>query len=739
MQLPSSQQAKLLAGDKASDDNFGTSVALSSDGNTALIGAYNESDSGTSGNGAVYVFTRSGSSWSQQAKLLAGDKASGDRFGYSVALSSDGNTALIGASLENDSGTSGNGAAYVFTRAVSTWSQQAKLLAADKATSDNFGYSVALSSDGNTALIGARYTSDSGTFSNGAAYVFTFSVGIWSQQQKLLASDKATGDLFGYSVALSSDGNTALIGAYSKSDSPTFGNGAAYVFTRNASVWSQQQKLLTSDKADNDQFGISVALSGDGNTALIGARSKSDSPTSGNGAAYVFTRNAGVWSQQQKLLASDKADADFFGWSVALSNDGNTALIGAYYKTDSPTAENGAAYIFTRNANVWSQQQKLLASDKTNFDRFGSSVALSGGGDTALIGAYNTSDSGTTNNGAAYVFVDPPPATATPTFTNTATHTATFTPTATRTFTNTVTNTATATPSRTATATFTASSTATLTPSATVTPFPARPDTIGVYTNGTWYLRNTNSTGAPDITALFGGDPNDLPVVGDWNGDGMDTIGVYRNSTGFFILSNSNMTPAVNYEVLLGNPGDTPFAGRWRPDLMVGDGVAVFRPSNGILYMKRQLTSGFSDYFAVFGNPGDTGFAADWNNDGKDSIGVYRPSNTTWYGTNNNEPSGITFGDFGFVWDIGANTIPFVGDWNADGIATVGYLRTTDGLFVLHSTLATAGSDTTFPFGPANARPVAGKWTLPAGPAPQSVVIPAKPANSTNGVDGGAD
>jgi subtilisin family serine protease len=276
------------------------------------------------------------------------------------------------------------------------------------------------------------------------------------------------------------------------------------------------------------------------------------------------------------------------------------------------------------------------------------------------------------------------------------------------------------------------------TPTPTNTPPPNRPDTIGVYLpNGTWYLRNSNSTGGADITASFGGDANDLPVVGDWNGDGMDTIGVYRNSTGFFILSNSNTAPAVNYEVLLGNPGDTPFAGRWRPDLMTGDGIGVFRPSNGILYQKRQLTSGFSDYFAVFGNPGDTGFAGDWNNDMKDSIGVYRPGNTTWYGTNNSEPSGITFGDFGFVWDIGIDGIPFVGDWDGDAVSTVGYLRTTDGTFVLHATLATAGADNSFAFGPAGARPVAGKWTLPSRPPMNRVVIPIQaPVNSeTGGLD----
>ncbi|NNE34075.1 MAG: hypothetical protein HKN13_02490, partial [Rhodothermales bacterium] len=172
-QLTQTEVQKLLASDKASGEYFGRSVAI--DGDTALIGASREDDSGTYNNGAAYVFTRSGGSWSEQAKLLASDKASGDYFGYSVAI--DGDTALIGASGEDDSGTSQNGAAYVFTRSSGSWSEQAKLLASDKASGEYFGNSVAI--DGDTALIGASGEDDSGTYNNGAAYVFTRSGGSW--------------------------------------------------------------------------------------------------------------------------------------------------------------------------------------------------------------------------------------------------------------------------------------------------------------------------------------------------------------------------------------------------------------------------------------------------------------------------------------------------------------------------------------------------------------------------------
>ncbi len=283
-----------------------------------------------------------------------------------------------------------------------------------------------------------------------------------------------------------------------------------------------------------------------------------------------------------------------------------------------------------------------------------------------------------------------------------------------------------------------ATPTPTFTPTATptLTSVPARPDTIGVYKDGTFYLRHSNAAGAADVTTVFGGDLADLPVVGDWNGDGVDTIGVYRTSTGFFFLSNSNAVPSVAYQVLLGNPNDTPFAGKWRAD-MGGDGIGVFRPSNGILYQKRELTSGFSDYFAVFGNPGDVGIAGDWDGNGSDSIGVYRSSNTTWYMTYNSEPGGITYGDIGFVWDIGSGT-PVVGDWDGDGATTVGYRVGTT--FVLHSTNAVVGTDTPIVFGVTGGVPIAGKWTLGSQPNP-ALLIPVIPAASGHGnnLEGVAD
>jgi hypothetical protein len=237
-----------------------------------------------------------------------------------------------------------------------------------------------------------------------------------------------------------------------------------------------------------------------------------------------------------------------------------------------------------------------------------------------------------------------------------------------------------------------------------------------VFKGGIWSLRNTNTTGIADITTVFGNPTGDLPVVGDWNGDGVDTIGVYRSAEGKLYLSNSNTAPtaALTLALTFGNPGDTPFAGRWDAS-MTQDGVGVYRPSNGILYQKKALTSGSSDYFAIFGNPGDQAVAGDWNGDGFDSIGVYRAADQKWYLSNNGTPNGITSADLNFVWTIGPNA-PIVGDWNGDKTTTVGYL-TASGNFVLHPANAASGADTVFPFGPTGAIPVAGKWIASVSPA----------------------
>ena len=360
---------KLLASDGAPSDFFGWSVSV--DGDTALIGTLHDVNDGVNFSGSVYVFTYNGTTWIQQAKLLASDGAVGYYFGRSISL--DGDTALIGFANDEHNGH-GSGSAYVFTCTGTTWTQQAKLIASDSAANDEFGYGVSLSGD--TALIGAPHDGDNGYYS-GSAYMFTRTGTTWTQQAKLLASDGDLEDQFGFSVSL--DGNTAIIGAMD--DEPIY-RGSAYVFARTGTTWTQRAKLFDSDGADYDQFGFSVSLNGD--TALIGARQN----VKGKSSVYVFTQTGTKWTQQTKITVSD---GNPLGWSESL--DGNTALLGADL-----TAFHGAAYMFTRIDTTWTQQAKLITSDGAKWDYFGCSVSLSG--DTAIIGAYG--DDG--DKGSAYVF-----------------------------------------------------------------------------------------------------------------------------------------------------------------------------------------------------------------------------------------------------------------------------------------------------------------------------------------------
>ena len=316
-------------------------------------------------------------------KLLAADNAAGDHFGYSVAV--DGGTAVIGAPYDDDKGS-----AYVFVRAADgTWRQQAKLTASDGAAEDSFGYSVAVA-DG-TAVIGAPDDDDKGN-SSGSAYVYVRAAdGTWSRQAKLAASDGAAEDSLGFSVSL--DGGTAVIGAKNCDPVTFLCSGSAYIFVRSAgSTWNQQAKLAASGGSANEVFLRSVSVSG--NIALIGADGYDDQGFP-SGAAYVFVRSpSGTWSQEAKLSTSDGNENDSFGSSVAV--DGNTALIGTNF--------SGSAYVFVRSADgTWRQQAKLTAGD-AGLDYY-AFISVAVDGDTAVIGLVHGSESSDYSAGAAYVFV----------------------------------------------------------------------------------------------------------------------------------------------------------------------------------------------------------------------------------------------------------------------------------------------------------------------------------------------
>lgn len=469
---PIAQQAYLKASNTEAMDEFGISVAIS--GDTVIVGARSEDSAATGvngnqvdnsldGAGAAYVFVRNGSVWTQQAYLKASNTGMFDLFGSSVAI--EGDTVVIGAVGESsaanivngdqtDNSAAGAGAVYVFVRSGVTWTQQAYLKASNTGAGDEFGQSLAIAGD--TLIVGAAGEDSAATGVNGsqannaasragAAYVFVRSGALWSQQAYLKASNTDANDNFGGSVAIS--GDTIIVGAVVEAGASTGVNGnqadnsaseagAAYVFVRNGVVWSQQAYLKASNTAAGDKFSNSVAVSGD--TAVVAApgedsaatgvnRNQADNSADSAGAAYVFVRNGAVWSQQAYLKASNTNAVDTFGNSVAVLGD--TAVVGAAFEDSAATGVNGnqadnsassagAAYVFVRDRAKWTQQAYLKASNTGAGDIFGAALAISG--NTVIVGASfedsastgvngSQTDNSAGNAGAAYVFQFPKP------------------------------------------------------------------------------------------------------------------------------------------------------------------------------------------------------------------------------------------------------------------------------------------------------------------------------------------
>jgi hypothetical protein len=331
-------------------------------------------------------------SWIQQAKLKASDGAAGDIFGFTTSISGD--YAIVGAHFDDDNGND-SGSAYVFKRSGTTWTQQAKLKPSDGAADNWFGRSVAISGD--YAIVGAHGDGDKGNWS-GSAYIFKRSGTTWTQKCKLTASDGAPSDFFGYTVAIS--GDYAIVGA-TGNDDDGIDSGSVYIFKRQDPNWIEQAKLTASDAAGGDGFGNSLSINGD--YAIVGAPGDDDAGSS-SGSAYVFKRDGASWSQQTKLTASDAAADDFFGWSVSISGD--YIIVGAHGDDDNGDTA-GAAYVFKYENTSWLEQFKLIASDGAASDQFGFSVSI--GSNYAIISAPGNDDKGNAS-GSAYVFgVSNPP------------------------------------------------------------------------------------------------------------------------------------------------------------------------------------------------------------------------------------------------------------------------------------------------------------------------------------------
>lgn len=439
-----------------SNDSFGTTVDLSADGNTLVIGAPGEGSSATgvngnqddnlaseaiqgygSGAGAVYVFQQVNGNWLQQAYVKASNTDRSDQFGGSLSLSGDGNTLVVGASYERSNATQINGnendnslvrpgAAYVFVRTNAAWTQQAYLKASNAET-DLFGTTVSLNSDGNTLAVAAPYEE------GGVVYIFARTNDIWIQQTQL-RPESPDSSLYGIALGLDAAGNTLAVGA---SDS----DGTVFVYERSGSAWSETAFLQTGSDQARTNFGNAVSLSADGRTLAIGAKRnkstatgvngrQSDDNELGAGAAYIYVRSGDEWLQQAFLKASNTSALMYFGEAVSLSADGNTVAVSGIGDGSIATGINGdefdnpanfsggsagAVFVFVRLNGSWQQQAYVKASNTSLSDRFGGSVSLGGNGNIMAVGAVGEDsaatgiggfqgDNSATDSGAVYLY-----------------------------------------------------------------------------------------------------------------------------------------------------------------------------------------------------------------------------------------------------------------------------------------------------------------------------------------------
>ena len=395
--LPTSEKAILSVNGEYA---FGYSVSINTDATRVAIGCPNSSPGGSAfgGAGAVYIFFKSGSSWIQESKLVASDKYAGDRFGMSVYLDSTATRVVIGADHANTTSTD-SGKAYIFTRTGTSWAQEAILTASDKNSADHFGTSVTIDNSGNRCMVSSPSRSES----RGAVYVFTRSGTTWTEETIILPDVSQINGYFGNSISVDSTGTRIAIGAFSYPILGN-AQGKVFIYIRSGTVWTLEQGFTSSDGTAGDRFGCSVDIDDTGIRVVIGASYAKTGALGSAGKTYIFTRTGTSWAQEAILTASDKATNNYFGTSVSCNSDCSIIVIGAVGATADGVSNTGKAYIFTRSGTTWIQNNFIYPISKYTNDQFGCSVDISKDSTRVAVGAYLADVGASTDTGKVVIF-----------------------------------------------------------------------------------------------------------------------------------------------------------------------------------------------------------------------------------------------------------------------------------------------------------------------------------------------
>lgn len=359
----------------------GTAVSIDETGTRVAIASMYYPGGGSIGR--VYIYLRTGTSWGLEATLTG--IGTGDYFGSDICINGLGDRLVIGA-YGRDANGSDSGSSYIYKRTGTTWSQELVWSPSDNVSLDYFGCSVSIDYSGTRAIIGSYLSDPGGVAAAGSAYVIVRSGSTWTQEAKLTASDKAVGARFGISCSINNDGTRCVIGTYQATVDSFSACGKAYIFVRSGSTWNQQAKLVANDAYFNSYFGNSVDISGDGSICVVTSYNKNNS----TGQAYIFIRSGTNWSQSQGLIAGDGSTNDNFGYSCSISTNGSRIIIGSIYGDKPSVANCGSVYIFDKFGPIWTQQAEVNPSNGINGGSFGWSISISGDGNLIVAGTLNS-------------------------------------------------------------------------------------------------------------------------------------------------------------------------------------------------------------------------------------------------------------------------------------------------------------------------------------------------------------